>query len=141
MATTSPLGGKPLTIRVGTTSTTTVITNLLSHSVSKSKDTREVTTKSSGTHKEYLPTFSDKTIDFSGLFTESATSAGYEDLETWMDAGTLVYWEEGTGVAASPKRTGTGYITSLSKDAAHDGNVEFSGTIQNTGDPVVGVYP
>lgn len=141
MATTAPASGKLVTLRIGLTSTTTVITNLLSHGSSKSKDTREVTTKSSGTHKEYLPTFSDMTWDFSGFYTDTASSFGYEDLESAMDAGTLVYWEEGSGTATTPKRTGTGYIVSLSKEAPHDGNVEFSGSIQNTGDPVVGAYP
>lgn len=140
MPTTSPAGGKALTLRLGLTSTATVITNLVSHSSSKSKDTREVTTKASGTHKEYLPTFSDKTFDFSGLYTDTASTMGYEDLESAMDAGTLIYWEEGTGTSLSPKRTGTGYIVALDREAPHDGNVEFSGTIQNTGDPVVAAY-
>jgi predicted secreted protein len=141
MATTSPQAGKDVTLRLGLTSTATVITNLTSQGLSKTKDTREVTTKSSGTHKEYRPTFSDLTWNASGLFTESASTMGFEDLESAMDAGTLIYWEEGTGTAASPKRTGTGYIVGLNKEAPHDGNVEFSVDIQNTGDPVTGVYP
>lgn len=140
MATTSPAAGKTFTLRLGLTSTTTVITNLLSHGSSKTMDTREVTTKASGTHKEYLPTFADNTFDFSGLYTSTASTFGYEDLESAMDAGTLVYWEEGTGTSTTPKRSGTGYIVSLNREAPHDGNVEFSGTIQNTGDPATGTY-
>jgi hypothetical protein len=141
MATTAPQAGKTFTLRLGTTSTTTVITNLLSHGSKSSMGTRETTTKSSGTHKEYLTTFGDQTFDFSGYYTVTATAMGYEDMEAAKDASTLIFWEEGSGVTGTPKRTGTGYIVDLSRDSPHDGNVGFSGTIQNTGDPVTATYP
>jgi hypothetical protein len=141
MATTAPEFGKTFTLRLGTTSTTTVITNLLSHGSKASMGTREVTTKASGTHKEYKTTFADQTFDFSGIYTSTATAQGYEDMEIVKDAGTLIFWEEGSGTTGTPKRAGTGYIVDLSRTSPHDGNVEFSGTIQNTGDPATTSYP
>lgn len=140
MATTSPAYGTSFPLKVGSTSTTTQIINLLGNSISLTTDTREVTTKDSGTYKEHLPTRNDATIDFEGLYTTTATAAGFEDLLGWKEAGSLVYWELGTGVTGSPKWTGTGYITSLDVDAPDGDNVTFSGSIQSTGTITVGSY-
>jgi predicted secreted protein len=138
MATTAPQLGKALTLRIG--ATPTVITNLRSNSLSHVTDMMDVTTKSSGTHKEYLPSFQDLTIDFEGIYTVTASTQGYEDLLTSKLAGTAVSWEWGSGVTGTPKLSGSGYITSLDQDAPLDDVATFSGSIQNTGDPVVGAY-
>lgn len=140
MATLDPIYGKSLTIRIVNGGTPTAIQNLTSNSLSDSTDVREVTTKNSGTHKEYKPTFQDKTISFEGLAHHTAATSGLEDLKAAKAADTLVTWEWGTGVASSPKLTGTGYIISLDEDAPLDDNVTFSGEIQNTGDPTSSSY-
>lgn len=138
MATTSPQLGKTLTLRLG--GTPTVITNLTSNSLNHLTDMVEVTTKSSGTHKEYLPLFQGLTIDFEGVYTITPTTEGYEDLLASKLAGTAVSWEWGTGVDGTPKLSGTGYITGLDKDAPLDDVVTFSGSIQTTDVPTEGIY-
>ena len=137
MATTAPLLGKSLTVQIGST----VITNLTSNSLDMSTDMVEVTTKSSGTHKEYLPNFQDLTLEAEGIYTKTASSLGYEDFLTSKLAGTSVSWVWGDGVSGAPKLSGTGYLTSLTVDAPMDDVVTFSLSIQNTGDPVNGTYP
>lgn len=140
MATLDPIDGGSLTIRIVTAAVATAIQNLTSNSFSSSRDTREVTTKNSGTHKEFRVTYLDKTISFEGLLHHTAATAGFEDLRTAHEAGTQIEWEWGTGVSASPKVSGTGYIVSLEEDASDGDNATFSGEIQNTGDPVSGTY-
>lgn len=137
MATTTPLLGKNLTIQIGST----VITNLRSNSLSMMTDMIDVTTKSSGTHKEYLPSWQDLTLDAEGIYTKTASSQGVEDFLTSKLAGTSVSWVWGDGVSAAPRLTGTGYITSIDFDAPMDDVVTFTISIQNTGDPTNGVYP
>lgn len=138
MATTTPTLGKSMVLRI--TGTPTVITNLTSNSLSFTTDMIDVTTKSSGTHKEYLPQWQDLTIDFEGIYTVTASTAGFEDLLTSKLAGSAVSWEFGTTASGTPKWSGTGYITGLDVDAPQDDKVTFSGSIQNTGDPTVGTY-
>jgi predicted secreted protein len=139
MATTAPQLGKTMTLRL--TGTPTVITNMRSSSLSFVTDMIDVTTKSSGTHKEYLPSFQDLTIDGEGVYTLTASTQGFEDLLTSKLAGSSVTWEYGnSAVSGSPKWSGTGYITDLSVDAPYDDVVTFTVSIQNTGDPTVGTY-
>jgi predicted secreted protein len=138
MATSNPTLGKTMVLRI--TGTPTVITNLTSNSLSFTTDMIDVTTKSSGTHKEYLPNFQDLTIDFEGVYTITPSTAGFEDLLTSKLDGTAVTWEFGTTVTGTPKWSGSGYITGLDVDAPMDDKVTFSGSIQNTGDPTVGTY-
>lgn len=140
MATLDPIDGGSLTIRIVTATVATAIQNLTSNAFSSTMDTRETTTKNSGTHKEYKPTYLDKTFSFEGLLHHTAATAGFEDLRTAHEAGTIIDWEWGTGVASSPKVSGTGIITSLEEDAPDGDNATFSGEIQNTGDPTVGTY-
>lgn len=138
MPTTTPQLGKTLTLKIGATPTT--ITNLRSNSLSHVTDMIEVSTQASGTHKEYLPSFQDLTIDFEGIYTVTASTQGYEDLLTSKLAGSSVAWEWGTGVSGTPKLSGTGYITALDQDAPYDDVATFSGSIQNTGAPTSGTY-
>ena len=140
MATLDPVDGKSLTIRIVTATVATAIQNLTSNSLSNTTDMSEVTTKNSGTHKEYKPKYQDKTISFEGLLHHTEAVAGYEDLKTAKSAGSLIDWEWGTGVIGSPKLTGKGYITSLDEEAGDGEDATFSGEIQNTGDPVDGTY-
>lgn len=138
MATTNPQLAKALTIRLG--ATPTVITNLTSNSMSHTMDMIDVTTKSSGTHKEYIPAFADLTIDYEGIYTITASTMGYEDILTAIMAGTSVAWEWGTGVTGTPKLSGNGYHNNLTIDSNNGEVVTFSGSFQNTGDPTVGTY-
>jgi hypothetical protein len=140
MATLDTIDGKSLTIRIVTATVATAIQNLTSNSLSDTTDMSEVTTKNSGTHKEYKPKYQDKTISFEGLLHHTAATAGYEDLRAAKTAKTLIDWEWGTGVSGTPKLSGKGYIVSLEEDAADGEDATFSGEIQNTGDPVEGSY-
>lgn len=141
MATTATVNGTDLPLKLGSTSTTTKIINLLGNSSKLSTDTRKTTTKDSGTYNEYKATRNDATLDFNGLFNKAVAVNGIEDLIAWKDAGTLIFWELGTGVTGDHKWTGTGIITSLDTDAPDGDNVTFSGSIQNSGDPTYSVYP
>jgi predicted secreted protein len=140
MATTATIDGKDLPLKVGATSTTTAITNLRGNAANFSTDTRETTTKNSGTYKEFKAVRNDLTLDFEGLYTQTASTSGFEDLQGWKDAGTEIYWEIGTGVSLSPKWTGRGIITALDVDMPDGDNTGFSGSIQNTGDITIGAY-
>jgi hypothetical protein len=140
MATLDPIDGKTLTVRIVTATVATAIQNLTSNTLNDSTDVTEVTTKNSGTHKEYKPKFHDKTIDFEGLLHHTAATAGYEDLRAAKTAKTLIEWEWGTGVSGTPKLSGNGYIVALSEVASNGEDATFSGSIQNTGDPTESTY-
>lgn len=141
MATTAPQSGKTMTLRAHTSATTVAVTNLLSNDLDISVDMEEVTTKDSVEFKEYLARFADAKLGFSGIYSGTPSATGYEDLEGWAIAKTKIFWEFGSGVAASRKISGQGFIENVKLDAPHDSSVTFSGSIQNTGDIVVGVYP
>lgn len=140
MATTAPAYGTDLPLMISDTSTAVEIVNLTGNSASFTTDTREVTTKQSGTYKEYKATRNDATFDFEGLYTVTVGETGFADLQGWKDAGTEIYWEMGTGVTGTPKWSGRGIITALDVDAPDGDNVTFSGSIQNTGDVAIGTY-
>lgn len=140
MATTAAAYGTSFPVKLGATSTTAQIVNLKSNSVSFSTDTRETTTKDSGAYKEYLATRNDTTIGFEGLYTSTASSTGFEDILGWKEAGTMIFWEMGTGVTGSPKWTGQGIITSLDIDAPDGDNITFTGSIQGSGTVTVATY-
>lgn len=141
MATLTTVSGKTLTIKIDSTSTVKSIKNLRSRSLSSTTDMVEVTTADSGTHKEYVAEFQDLTFDFAGLATEE-TDAGLvtSELLALKIAKTSIYWEWGTGVSGTPKITGRGTINDFSIDSEYDGEVEFSGAIQNSGDPTFTTY-
>jgi predicted secreted protein len=141
MATLTTISGKSLTLKIDTSSTVKSIKNLRSRSLSSTTDVAEITTADSGTHKEYTAEFQDLKIDFAGLATE-ASDAGLvtSELLALKIAKTVIYWEWGTGAASSPRITGRGIIIDFKIDSEHDGEVEFSGAIQNTGDPTFDTY-
>jgi predicted secreted protein len=140
MATTAPAYGKDIPLKIGSTSTTTQIINLTANSASFTTDMREVTTKDSGTYREHRPTFHDAEFGFDGLYTSTASAQGFEDLLTFKEAKTEIFWEIGSGVSGSPKWTGKGYITNLDVDFPMEDNVTFTGTVKNTGDVTVSTY-
>ena len=137
MATNSPVLGKSMKIKIGSP-TATVIMNLQSNSLSHVSDVAEATTKSSGDYKEYKATFKDMTMDFDGVANGTAGTNGIEELHEAV--GTEVSWEYGDDVVGHRKITGTGILLNVDEDAPHDDLVTFSGSIQNTGDPVFGTY-
>jgi predicted secreted protein len=138
MPTTAPASGKLWKLKIAATSTTVAVVNLRSNDLDISVDMEEVSTKDSAEFKEYLPRFADGKIAFEGVYTQTASSTGFEDLQGWQWAKTLIYWELSNATASTPKFTGTGYIDSLKLSGQHDQSVMFSGSIQNTGDPAVG---
>lgn len=140
MATTAPAYGTDLPLKIADVATAVQVINLTGNSASFTTDTREVTTKNSGTYKEYKGTRNDATLDFEGLYSATASATGFEDLLTWKDARTEIYWEMGTGVSGTPKWTGRGVITALDLDAPDGDNVTFSGSIQNSGDITIASY-
>lgn len=141
MATTATIDGKDLPLKVGSTSSTTKITNLIGNSANFTTGKRKTTSKDSGTYEEYKMTRNDLTFPFRGWYTKTVSTSGFEDLLTWKDAGTEIYWEMGSGTPTEPKWTGRGFVEELTIDSEDSETVEFSGTIQNTGDPTYGVYP
>lgn len=140
MPTTATLHGRDLPLKVGATSTTTKITNLVSNTAGFSTEFRETTSKDSGTYKEYKPTLNDARFTFRGWYTKTASTSGFEDLAQWKDAGTEIFWEMGSGTVTEPKWTGKGFVSNLEITADDGENVEFSGEIQNTGDVTFGTY-
>ncbi|HYG02105.1 MAG TPA: phage tail tube protein [Chryseosolibacter sp.] len=142
MATVAPTDGTDLPLKISDTSTAVEIVNLVSNSTSRTTDTRGTTTKQSGTHKEYVATRHDMTHEFEGLYTttDDASKTSFDQLDTWRRAGTVIYWEKGTGVSGTRKESGRGIIVSLDDDAPDGDNVTFSGSIQNTGDPTITTY-
>lgn len=128
MATTAPLYGKNLVLRMGGTQ----ITNLKANSIELGRDMRDVTTKDSGDWREVRPRFKNGSIQFSGIMSMSAAKGFEEAYDDW-DNGTESTWKLGTGTTGDTYWSGSGYITSLSFEAPYDDNVEFSGTIDITG--------
>jgi hypothetical protein len=140
--TVDPLNGSDLPLKISNTSTTVQIINLVSNSTSRTTATRKVTTKQSGTHEEYKATRQDLTHDFEGYYTttDDATKTSFDQLDEWRLDREEIYWEKGTGVSGTRKESGRGIIVSLDDDAPDAENVTFSGSIQNTGDPVISTY-
>lgn len=128
MATKSALYGRLLTLKIGGVQ----IDNLLTNSLSQTRDTRDVTTKDSEDWEESQPTIRRKTIDFTGLTSQAATT-GYVELQNAYDNGTTGTWKYGTGLAGAKYWSGSGHIVKLDFQAPHDGNVEFSGSVKLTG--------
>lgn len=141
MSTLTTKSGKSLTIKIDSTSTVKSIKNLRSRSLSVSADVDETTTADSGSFKEFIAQFLDASIDFAGKATEASdTGLVTAEILALMVAKTLIYWEWGTGVSGSPKISGQGIITSFDENSEYDSEVEFSGSIQNSGDPTFTTY-
>jgi predicted secreted protein len=128
MPTTNPQYGRELVIRLASSQ----VTNLVSHGISMSRETRDVTTKDSSDNQEVRPTIKSRQITFEAIRSENAVY-GYEDLLTAYENGTAIQWQETAGVSGHQTLLGVGYITQLDKEAPHDGNVMFTGTVTVTG--------
>lgn len=112
-----------------------LIAGATTHSISKSTDTRETTTKDSGINRNRKPTLNDFEISAEGLLAYDATN-GYKELnearrnqerievssEHEMDDGSVEIEE------------GFGYITSLELSAPMNDNATWSITITGDGD-------
>ncbi len=142
MATDATILGQDLPLKIADDSSVLIIQNLTTNSASFVTDVIETTTKQTGSYKEYKAVRNDVTFGFEGFYsvTANAQAATFADMLGWKEAGTTINWEVGTGVASTPKWSGTGIITSLEITAQDGENVTFSGEIQNTGDITVGTY-
>ena len=85
MATTDPLYGKKQLLKVGSTSTPVVITNLTSNGITKSRDTRDVTTKQSANDwREVRVSYKNGEINFEGIYTtEDSSVPGQKYFGNW----------------------------------------------------------
>ena len=101
-------------------------------------DVIEVTTDDSGSYKEYKANFKDLKLDFAGIANSAAGIQAIEDLHGQV--GTEVAWEYGDGVSGHRKISGTAILLDITEKGEKDGVIEFSGNLQNTGDPTFGTY-
>lgn len=108
------------------------IDNLLSTGLKQGTGTRNVTTKDSEDWDESRPTIQTTTMDFKGYASPQSVT-NFEALQNSKMNKTIEAWRFSTGVAGSKYWGGSGFITQLDFDAAHDGTLEFTGTIQVTG--------
>ena len=132
MATTSTAYGKEVVLKFGGT---TVI-NQTNSSLKQIMAMRDVTTKDSNNSKESRPTIKSRTFDIKGLLPQYSTA--FSTYQAAYAAGTIGAWQFGSGFTGEPYWSGSGYFTALNFDAPQDGNVEYSGTIEVTGDVTTG---
>jgi len=110
----------------------TAIDNLISNGLKQARALRNVTTKDSADDDESRPTIKTRTMDFKG-YASNASSSNFEQLQSAFDNGTTNVWKFGSVVNGSKYWSGSGHLTALDFDAAHDGTLEVSGTVQITG--------
>ncbi len=113
------------------------IDNLLSTGLKQATASRDVTTKDSNNRKESRPTIQSTTMDFK-FYASPNSAANFEALQTSKDQQTIETWRFSTGVAGSKYWGGSGFITALDFEAAHDGTLEGTGTVEVTGDVTFG---
>ena len=137
--TTGILNGTDLVIFIhnggsaGTVADYTAIGHLTDGSISPSKNTRDISSKSSAGNSEFLPAAFSWTASGSGLYSHDATY-GYSQLNTLFLAGTTVTLMFGDPTdAANIVHKGTAIITSLPLTAPTEDNATFSVEFQGTG--------
>jgi hypothetical protein len=113
------------------------IDNLISTGLKQATGTRNVTTKDSNDMDESRPTIKSQTVDFK-FYASNVSTANFEALQTSRDNKTIEVWKYSTGVSGSKYWSASGFITALDYDAAHDGTLEGTGTVQLTGDVTFG---
>ena len=112
-----------------------LIAGATSHSISKSADTRETTTKDSGNNRNRKPTLNDFEISVEGLLAYDANN-GYKELneayrnQERIEVSSEHEMEDGTVEIEE----GFGYITSLELSAPMNDNATWSITIISDGD-------
>ena len=118
-----------------------------SSSISSSVDVIDGSSKASGRTRKILPGRVSENISFESLCDDTNdTDYGYATAHSAMKAGTLITFEEGRynaagdQVATSQTVSGSGYITSLTKDNPDNDRSTMSGTIEIDGDITVGTY-
>lgn len=118
----------------GTIADYTAIAHLQECSISPSKGTRDVTTKSSAGYSEFLPNTFSWTASGSCLYAMDATY-GYTVLHTKFKAGTklIVMFGDPTD-GANLVHKGDAYITSMPLTAPLEDNASFTVELQGTGE-------
>lgn len=111
----------------------TAIAHLTDCSVSPSKATRDISSKSSAGNAEHLPSQFSWTASASGLYSHDA-AYGYSQLNTLFLAGTkvtLLIGDPSDGANLCHK--GESYLTSLPLTAPNEDNATYSVEFQGTG--------
>lgn len=137
MPTTGIVNAKLLTFYKGVGSPTPVQTAIAcatEATINFEKEMRETTCKESGDNRTYLPSFTNMTGSFSGLFAYDATNYNAEDIYDDLAAGTLITVRFSTQVTGDTYWQASAYVTSLSISSGQNGeNVTYSGNLQFTG--------
>ena len=113
----------------------------LAHAISNGQDVNtdmdEVTNKDSSTYKEFLPTWNDLTIDFEAKLRIDIAggTAGYVILQTAHHTQAQVAYIQGTATSGDHEFAGNAYISNIALTADNTSYVNFTGSLQNTGDP------
>jgi len=117
------------------------------HSLSSSADVIDVSSKASGRTRRILSGRVSENISFESLLDDTnITDYGYKEAHGALKAGTLISFTimevdtTGTQVDATDMISGSGYITSLTKDAPDNDRSTMSGTIEVDGDLTVETY-
>lgn len=134
MATTGIVNAKLLTFYKDVTGTKTAIACATEATINFEKEMRETTCKESGDNRTYLPSFTNATGSFSGLFSFDATNYSAEDVYTDLAAGTSITVRFSTEVSGDIYWQASAFVTSLSISSGQNGeNVTYSGNLQFTG--------
>jgi hypothetical protein len=117
------------------------------HSLSTSVDVIDVSSKASGRTRRILPGRVAENISFESLLDDTnETDYGYKEAHGAAKAGTLISFtimevdDAGTQVDGTDEINGSGYITSVTKDAPDNDRSTMSGTIEVDGDLTVESY-
>lgn len=103
-----------------------------SHSVSASADVIDISSKASGRVRNILPGRVANSISFESLCDDTnSTDYGYSDAHAALKAGTELSFTIIRG--ATTLLTGSGYLSSLSKDNPDNDRSTMSGTIEVDG--------
>jgi hypothetical protein len=143
MATTGVMNGTKLRLYADQAGGTTyaVIGNSLDVTVNSTHSPRETTNQDSAGHATFLEGKRSYTIDFNALHSEDGTN----DWAAWFatlasnSLRAFVTFKVATATTGDTTLTGSGYITSLSKQSGGvEANATFSGSIQVTGPMTTG---
>lgn len=127
---------------------TKVLVGETSLSLNSSVDVIDISSKASGRTRNILPGRVSENISFESLCDDTnSTDYGYSDAYTAMQGGTSVSFEiirvdtDGTTQTnPSQELSGSGYITSLTKDYPDNDRSTMSGTIEVDGDITEATY-
>lgn len=107
------------------------------HNFSMNVNVIDVSSKASGRFRRILPGRVAENISFESLLNDTnETDYGWKEAKAAAKAGTLITWtimqldDTGTQVDGTDMDTGSGYITSLTKDNPDNNRSTMSGTIE-----------